>query len=75
MPARGAGASTRAIGWSTCAPRAFAAGHLARTFSFDLDGSFATYLGWLIPWGTPLTLLGQTAEQVAEAQPGRGGHR
>ena len=36
--------------------------------SFDLDGSFATYLGWLIPWGTPLTLLGRTSEQVAEAQ-------
>jgi hydroxyacylglutathione hydrolase len=48
--------------------RAFAAGHLAGTLSFDLDGSFATYLGWLIPWGTPLTLLGQTPEQVAEAQ-------
>ena len=45
-----------------------AAGHLAGTFGFDLDGSFATYLGWLIPWGTPLTLLGRTPEQVAEAQ-------
>ncbi len=41
------------------ARRAFAAGHVAGTLSFDLDGSFATYLGWLIPWGTPLTLLGQ----------------
>jgi glyoxylase-like metal-dependent hydrolase (beta-lactamase superfamily II) len=50
------------------ARRAFAAGHVAGTFGFDLDGSFATYLGWLIPWGTPLTLLGQTPEQVAEAQ-------
>ncbi len=50
------------------ARRAFAAGHVVGTLSFDLDGSFATYLGWLIPWGTPLTLLGQTAEQVAEAQ-------
>ena len=50
------------------ARRAFAAGHLAGTLSFDLDGSFATYLGWLIPWDTPLTLLGQTREQVAEAQ-------
>ena len=38
------------------------------TLSFDLDGSFATYLGWLIPWGTPLTLLGRTPGQVAEAQ-------
>ena len=50
------------------ARRAFAAGHLAGTLSFDLDGSFATYLGWLVPWDTPLTLLGQTREQVAEAQ-------
>jgi len=50
------------------ARRAFASGHVAGTLSFDLDGSFATYLGWLIPWGTPLTLLGRTPEQVAEAQ-------
>jgi len=50
------------------ARRAFAAGHLPGTLSFDLDGSLATYLGWLIPWGTPLTLLGQTPGQVAEAQ-------
>jgi hydroxyacylglutathione hydrolase len=50
------------------ARRAFAAGHVAGTLGFDLDGNFATYLGWLIPWGTPVTLLGQTPEQVAEAQ-------
>jgi rhodanese-related sulfurtransferase len=50
------------------ARRAFAAGHVPGTLSFDLDGSFATYLGWLIPWGTPLTLLGQSPGQVAEAQ-------
>jgi len=50
------------------ARRAFASGHVAGTLSFDLDGSFATYLGWLIPWGTPLTLLGHTLAQVAEAQ-------
>jgi hydroxyacylglutathione hydrolase len=47
---------------------AFAAGHLAGTFSFGLDGSFATYLGWVIPWGTPLTLLGETPGQLLEAQ-------
>jgi hydroxyacylglutathione hydrolase len=46
---------------------AFAAGHLAGTFSFPLDGSFATYLGWLIPWGTPLILLGETPQEVADA--------
>jgi glyoxylase-like metal-dependent hydrolase (beta-lactamase superfamily II)/rhodanese-related sulfurtransferase len=47
---------------------AFAAGHVAGTLNFGLDGSFATYLGWLIPWGAPLTLLGETAEQVEQAQ-------
>lgn len=47
---------------------AFAAGHAPGTLNFGLDGGFATYLGWLIAWGTPLTLLGETAEQVAEAQ-------
>lgn len=47
---------------------AFAAGHAPGTFNFGLDGGFATYLGWLIPWGTPITLLGESAEDVAEAQ-------
>ena len=47
---------------------AFAAGHAPGTLNFGLDGQFATYLGWLIEWGTPLTLLGETEEQVAEAQ-------
>lgn len=47
---------------------AFARGHVPGTLNIGLDGSFATYLGWLIPWGTPLTLLGETEEQVAEAQ-------
>jgi len=28
----------------------------------------STYLGWLLPWGTPVTLLGESAQQVAEAQ-------
>jgi hydroxyacylglutathione hydrolase len=47
---------------------AFAASHVAGTFSFPLENSFATYLGWLIPWGTPVTLLGESADQVARAQ-------
>jgi glyoxylase-like metal-dependent hydrolase (beta-lactamase superfamily II)/rhodanese-related sulfurtransferase len=47
---------------------AFAAGHAPGTLNFGLDGGFATYLGWLITWGTPLTLLGETAEDVTEAQ-------
>ena len=47
---------------------AFAAGHVAGTVNIGLDGQFATYLGWVLPWGTPLTLLGATVEQVAQAQ-------
>jgi hydroxyacylglutathione hydrolase len=47
---------------------AFAAGHARGTLNFGLDGAFATYLGWLISWGTPVTLLGETAGDVAEAQ-------
>lgn len=47
---------------------AFAAGHAPGTLNFGLDGGFATYLGWLITWGTPVTLLGESAEDVAEAQ-------
>lgn len=47
---------------------AFAAGHAAGALNFGLDGAFATYLGWLVPWGTPVTLLGETAEDVATAQ-------
>ncbi|MDQ1294444.1 MAG: hydroxyacylglutathione hydrolase [Actinomycetota bacterium] len=47
---------------------AFAAGHVPGTLNFSLDGPFVTYLGWLLPWGTPVTLLGRTAEHVAEAQ-------
>ena len=46
----------------------FAAGHVPGSLNFGLDGSFATYLGWLIEWGTPLTLLGDTAQDIAQAQ-------
>ncbi len=48
--------------------KAFAAGHLGGAFNFGLDGSFATYLGWLIPWGTPVSLLAETPDEIAEAQ-------
>lgn len=43
---------------------AFAAGFLPGSFSFSLDRSLASYLGWTIPWGTPITPLGATPEQV-----------
>ena len=47
---------------------AFAAGHVVGTINIGLGGQFVTYLGWLLPWGTPVTLLGETADDVADAQ-------
>jgi glyoxylase-like metal-dependent hydrolase (beta-lactamase superfamily II)/rhodanese-related sulfurtransferase len=48
--------------------RLFASNHLTGTLSFELGRPFATYLGWLFRYGEPLTLLGESAEQVAAAQ-------
>ena len=48
--------------------RDFAGRHLAGSVSVELGDPFATYLGWTMAWGTPLTLLGDSAEQVARAQ-------
>jgi hydroxyacylglutathione hydrolase len=47
---------------------AFAAGFLPGSVSFPMDDSFVSHLGWTVPWGAPLTLLGETPEQVARAQ-------
>ncbi len=47
---------------------AFAAGHLAGSLGFELSTNFVTYLGWLYRWGTPLTLIGESLDQVAEAK-------
>jgi glyoxylase-like metal-dependent hydrolase (beta-lactamase superfamily II)/rhodanese-related sulfurtransferase len=47
---------------------AYAAGHLRGTLAFELGDQMTTYLGWLIPWGTSLTLLGESEAQVAAAQ-------
>ncbi len=47
---------------------AFAAGHLPRTWSFEFGDNFVTYLGWLYRWGAPLTLIGQSEQQVADAR-------
>jgi len=47
---------------------AFAAGHAPGSYNFGIDGQFSTYVGWMMKWGTPITLLGESEEQVAEAQ-------
>jgi len=39
------------------APRAFAAGHLPSSVSIELDDSFASYVGWIVPFGAPIVLV------------------
>ncbi|TFV79283.1 MBL fold metallo-hydrolase [Blastococcus sp. CT_GayMR19] len=48
---------------------AFAAGHLPGALNFELAiANFVTYVGWLIPWGAPITLIGEAEQQVADAR-------
>jgi hydroxyacylglutathione hydrolase len=46
----------------------YAADHLAGSIGIPLGTQFATYLGWLMPWDTPITLIGDSPGQVAAAQ-------
>jgi glyoxylase-like metal-dependent hydrolase (beta-lactamase superfamily II) len=48
--------------------RAFAAGHLPGSLSFEYGDSLVANLGWLLPPGAPLTLIGDSPGQVADAQ-------
>lgn len=47
---------------------AFAHGHLPGALNFELSTNFLTYLGWLYDWDAPLTLVGESEEQVATAR-------
>jgi glyoxylase-like metal-dependent hydrolase (beta-lactamase superfamily II)/rhodanese-related sulfurtransferase len=49
--------------------KAYATAHVRGTVGIELGSEqFSTYLGWLMPWGTPVTLVGGDADQVATAQ-------
>lgn len=48
--------------------RAFARLHLQGTLSIELGDPFATYYGWTLPWQAPVTLIGDSPEQVAQAR-------
>jgi glyoxylase-like metal-dependent hydrolase (beta-lactamase superfamily II)/rhodanese-related sulfurtransferase len=37
--------------------RAFAAGHLPASVAIELDDSFASYVGWIVPFGAPIVLV------------------
>ncbi|MFN3216233.1 MAG: MBL fold metallo-hydrolase [Acidimicrobiales bacterium] len=47
--------------------RAFADHHVAGTIGIELADAFVTYVGWLIPWGMPLTLLADDATDITAA--------
>jgi hydroxyacylglutathione hydrolase len=46
----------------------FAAAHLRGSINVEAGDAFATYVGWLLPTGTPLALVGESAQEVAAAQ-------
>lgn len=46
----------------------YAAGHLPGSLSFGIDGSFATYFGWLFPYGQKLMLVSDRKDDVTYAQ-------
>lgn len=48
--------------------RAFAGAHLPGSVNVEGGDSVATYVGWVVPWGAPITLVGEGEPQVAAAQ-------
>ena len=46
----------------------FAADHVKGSLSFEVRGNAVTYLGWMIDWGTPITLLGTDVAEVLAMQ-------
>jgi rhodanese-related sulfurtransferase len=46
----------------------WAAAHVPGTMSFGMDGSMATYFGWMFPYDEQLVLISDKASDVAEAQ-------
>lgn len=46
----------------------FIQGHIPGTLSFGLDGSFATYFGWIFPYQDKLVLFSDKQEDIATAQ-------
>jgi glyoxylase-like metal-dependent hydrolase (beta-lactamase superfamily II)/rhodanese-related sulfurtransferase len=50
-------------------PRAaFADRHLIGTLGFELSDPLTTYLGWLMPWGSPLSLIAASPADLAAAR-------
>jgi glyoxylase-like metal-dependent hydrolase (beta-lactamase superfamily II)/rhodanese-related sulfurtransferase len=48
--------------------RAFAKSHARGTISVELGNSFGTFLGWVMPWDAPVTLIGDSEVQLTDAR-------
>lgn len=46
----------------------YAANHPSGTAGFELADSFSSYVGWLIPWGDAITLVGDNPNDLMTAQ-------
>ncbi|HSK25093.1 MAG TPA: MBL fold metallo-hydrolase [Egicoccus sp.] len=47
---------------------AFAREHVTGTINIEYADNSSTYLGWLIPWGTPVTLLADSQAEIDDLQ-------
>lgn len=47
--------------------RRFAAGHVPGSLGVELRDDFGVWVGWLVPFGTPLVLVADSGQDVAEA--------
>lgn len=48
--------------------KVYAANHPSGAAGFELADSFSSYVGWLIPWGDAITLIGDNREDLVAAQ-------
>jgi len=48
--------------------RAFAAEHLRGTVNLELGTNLTTYLGWIVPWESPIVLLAEHEGEITEAR-------
>jgi glyoxylase-like metal-dependent hydrolase (beta-lactamase superfamily II)/rhodanese-related sulfurtransferase len=46
----------------------FAAAHVPGTINMGVDGPFATYLGWTMPWGSDFALVGADEAELTQAR-------
>jgi hydroxyacylglutathione hydrolase len=46
----------------------FAAGHMEGTVNIGHGATFATWLGWIVPWGNPLVLASEHPSVLADAR-------